>query len=125
MVNATYEDIEEHDVEIAKDFLAFQKFGIGIKEIPPKGRKVEGMDVPDMLMPTTNIAETNLPTDIGHFRLRAYRVDEDVQKLQRNKYIGSEPCVIYSKKYPPFGKSNVPVRAHDQCFTSEVFRSQR
>ena len=84
------------------------------------------------------IAETNLPTDVGHFRLRAYRVSDD-EVLSRFKHFGAEPCVIYSTDKPPFadnggmgsiGKGlfsgkNVPVRIHDQCFTSEVFRSQR
>jgi len=71
------------------------------------------------------IAETNLPTDLGHFRLRAYRTPQS-----QNQYVGTEPCVIYSTDKPPFGADGkllegVPVRVHDQCFTSEVFRSQR
>jgi GTP cyclohydrolase II len=71
------------------------------------------------------IAETNLPTDLGHFRLRAYRTLQSP-----NLYVGTEPCVISSVDKPPFdanGKllEGVPVRVHDQCFTSEVFRSQR
>ena len=84
------------------------------------------------------IAETNLPTDVGHFRLRAYRVSDD-EVLSRFKHFGAEPCVIYSTDKPPFADNggqgsigeglfsgkNVPVRIHDQCFTSEVFRSQR
>jgi len=45
--------------------------------------------------------------------------------------VGKEPCVIYCTDKNPFGKVGrnekniVPVRIHDQCFTSEVFRSQR
>jgi len=77
----------------------------------------------DKLQPAMHIAETNLPTDIGHFRLRAYRV-EDPSSVT-NMHVGSEPCVIYSTARPPFGLKGVPVRIHDQCFTSEVFRSQR
>eukprot|EP00956_Cyclotella_meneghiniana_P004740 scaffold5837_cov76-Cyclotella_meneghiniana.AAC.8 len=29
----------------------------------------------DTLLPATYVAETNLPTDIGHFRIRAYRIN--------------------------------------------------
>jgi GTP cyclohydrolase II len=63
------------------------------------------------------VAETKLPTDLGQFQLRAYRVP--------GAPLGQEPCVIYSRDRPPFGQSAVPVRIHDQCLTSEVFRSQR
>ena len=69
------------------------------------------------------VAETKLPTDIGQFQLRAYRVP--------GAALGQEPCVIYSRDKPPFGESvdnpnmGVPIRIHDQCLTSEVFRSQR
>ena len=30
----------------------------------------------DEIIPATYVAETNLPTDIGHFRIRAYRIEE-------------------------------------------------
>ena len=68
------------------------------------------------------VAETKLPTDIGQFQLRAYRIP--------GAALGQEPCVIYSRDKPPFGTAHaknvaVPVRIHDQCLTSEVFRSQR
>jgi hypothetical protein len=82
------------------------------------------MDVP---IPATFVAETNLPTDVGQFRLRAYRTAKS-----SNVFTGNEPCVIYSADKPPFGDGSngefsekVPVRIHDQCLTSEVFRSQR
>lgn len=82
--------------------------------------------------PCSYIAEADLPTDIGHFRLRAYRIAENAQEtpggLQRNRWLGTEPCLIYCKDKPLFGdqnKKNVPIRIHDQCFTSEVFRSKR
>lgn len=72
------------------------------------------------------IAETNLPTEVGHFRLRAYRLTKDL-----GEYVGSEPCVIYAT-HKPIGRcgvggasENVHIRVHDQCFTSEVFGSQR
>jgi len=79
----------------------------------------------DDSIPATFIAETNLPTDIGHFRMRAYRT------AKTSAFVGTEPCVIYATDKPPFGpsarelKQGVPVRVHDQCLTSEVFRSRR
>lgn len=89
--------------------------------------KVRGMEVLDMPMPTSYVAETKLPTDVGHFRMRAYRIDEDMQELhmQRSKHVGIEQIVIYNPKYPPFGKSGVTLRIHDQCITSEIFFSNR
>lgn len=84
---------------------------------------------------TAYVAETNLPTDVGQFRLRAYRITDDPQMLDHILSsihssngmlgIGPEPCVIYSMDKPPFHSKNVPVRIHDQCVTGEVFRSQR
>lgn len=79
----------------------------------------------DQLIDAEFVAETNLPTDLGHFRLRAYRVARTA-----NEFMGTEPTVIYCTDKPPFGREgklaeNVPVRVHDQCLTSEVFRSQR
>lgn len=79
----------------------------------------------DYAFPATFIAETNLPTDVGQYRLRAYRTQQP-----SNKFSGNEPCVIYSADKPPFGtaeelREDIPVRIHDQCLTSEVFRSQR
>ena len=93
----------------------------------------------DSIIPATYVAETNLPTDIGHFRIRAYRIEEFEDRLRQphplgaGAGLGSEPCVIYCTDKPPFGlkggekggAKEVPVRIHDQCFTSEVFRSQR
>ena len=78
----------------------------------------------DTLIPAEYVAETKLPTDLGQFMLRAYRSE------QMSEFAGTEPCVIYSPNKSPFGKDgklkdNVPVRIHDQCMTSEVFRSQR
>jgi hypothetical protein len=79
----------------------------------------------DDLVPATYIAETKLPTDVGHFQLRAYRT-----KPHSNEFIGTEPCVIYCADKSPFGsngelRTDLPVRIHDQCLTSEVFGSQR
>ena len=63
------------------------------------------------------VAETNLPTDLGLFRMRGYALKPAHPVL--------EPCVIYAADKPPFGQDAVPVRIHDQCLTSEVFGSLR
>jgi len=63
---------------------------------------------------TIFVAETNLPTDKGIFRVRSYRT------------IGSpdqEPVAIIYGKVEHL--SNIPVRVHDQCFTSEVLGSKK
>lgn len=88
-------------------------------------KKLEDANYMDVPVPAHFVAETNLPTDVGQFRLRAYRTAQSA-----NEFAGNEPCVIYSADKPPFGSSgefleDVPVRIHDQCLTSEVFRSQR
>mmetsp|Transcript_10700 Transcript_10700/g.18853 ORF Transcript_10700/g.18853 Transcript_10700/m.18853 type:complete len:701 (+) Transcript_10700:423-2525(+) len=86
----------------------------------------EDSDFVDHPIPAEFVAETNLPTDVGQFRLRAYRTDPD----PLNEFTGREPSVIYAMGKSPFGtdgklKEGVPIRIHDQCLTSEVFRSQR
>lgn len=64
------------------------------------------------------VAEADLPTNFGLFRMRGYAVEPAHPVL--------EPCVIYAADKPPFGSSSaVPVRIHDQCLTSEVFGSLR
>jgi hypothetical protein len=108
---------------------------------PGKAKKIilESGGFADSIIPATYVAETNLPTDLGHFRIRAYRIEEfenamkEPHPLGAGAGLGSEPCVIYCTDKPPFGRNggelggakDVPVRIHDQCFTSEVFRSQR
>lgn len=62
---------------------------------------------------TTFVAETALPTNGGMFRVRAYRSTGSLRE--------SEPIAMISGDV--FGQRNVPVRVHDQCFTSEVFGS--
>jgi GTP cyclohydrolase II len=57
------------------------------------------------------IAETGLPTRQGRFRVRAYRNDET----------GAEPLAMVVGDVE--GRSDVIVRVHDQCLTSEVFGS--
>jgi len=60
------------------------------------------------------VAETNLPTDKGTFRVRSYR-----SKLNSTV----EPTAVI------FGKvenmENITIRVHDACFTSEVLGSQK
>jgi len=95
-----------------------------IKKLPTD-ESLSDEEEDDVHVKATFIAETNLPTDLGMFRLRAYRTPQS-----QNQFVGTEPCVIYSTDKPPFRKNGeildgVPVRVHDQCFTSEVFRSQR
>jgi hypothetical protein len=96
------------------------------RRMPPVG--IHNNQKPDTVVPAEYVAETKLPTDIGQFQLRAYRV--------AGLPVGTEPCVIYARDKPPFGvgvqedgsdtlNEHVPVRIHDQCLTSEVFRSQR
>lgn len=82
-------------------------------------------EVEDRPIPAEFIAETALPTDVGQFRLRAYRTSPSA-----NEYTGREPSVIYAADKSPFGvegklKQGVHVRIHDQCLTSEVFGSRR
>lgn len=62
---------------------------------------------------TAFVAETMLPTGEGVFRVRAYRSTGSLRE--------SEPIAMITGDVR--GKSGVPVRVHDQCFTSEVFGS--
>jgi hypothetical protein len=102
--------------------------GVHTKNKQPKknGSSIkEAFDFVDDAIPAAFVAETSLPTDVGEFRLRAYRT-----KQGTNIHAGNEPCVIYSADKSPFGingdlREDVPIRLHDQCLTSEVFRSQR
>lgn len=57
------------------------------------------------------VAETNLPTTHGIFKVRAYY--NDAIKDEAIALMVDSP------------KTDVPVRVHDQCATSEVFRSLR
>jgi hypothetical protein len=109
------------------------KKGFGVTRSQLKKNGIEdGGQNDDAELNCHYIAETNLPTDVGNFRLRAYRID-DINDKNINKFNGNEPCVIYCADKPPFGDSSnelglnkeVPVRIHDQCVTSEVFGSKR
>jgi GTP cyclohydrolase II len=57
------------------------------------------------------VSETLLPTKSGEFRVRVYRDLSD----------GSEPVAIFAGDVS--GMADVPVRVHDECFTSEVLGS--
>lgn len=90
-----------------------------------KKNEYKPIDEEEKLVNAKYIAESNLPTDLGMFRMRAYRNDESDH--DRNPFTGNEPVVIYSPDYP-LGRTpleNVPIRVHDQCLTSEVFGSYR
>ena len=86
------------------------------------------------------VAETRLPTDRGFYRIRAYRSvrsrpdggldvmepiamiygsDEELQRRGRGEG-PSSPSLASAVADADLG---VPVRVHDQCFTSEVFGS--
>ena len=104
---------------------AAKKNGNSVATAPQKQNGHSTSEFADDHIAASYIAETKLPTDVGHFQLRAYRT-----KQGSNTHVGTEPCVIYCADKSPFGvngelKTNVPVRIHDQCLTSEVFRSQR
>jgi hypothetical protein len=101
--------------------------GVDFKSKQPKNgsSNKEALNFVDDAIPAAFVAETSLPTDVGECRLRAYRT-----KQGTNPHAGNEPCVIYSAYKSPFGingdlREEVPIRLHDQCLTSEVFRSQR
>lgn len=64
---------------------------------------------------TSFVAETLLPTKHGLFRLRGYKHSLD------GGLTFTEPTAIISGSVE--GKSDVPVRVHDACYTSEVLGS--
>lgn len=64
---------------------------------------------------TQYVAECNMPTDLGVYKMRSYVYSSPTQKL--------EPIVMVYGDVKD--KENVLVRVHDQCFTSEVFGSLR
>ena len=76
---------------------------------------------------TQFIAECELPTDRGNFRMRAYsyRGAKVVVRDGENvlEWTEMEPVVIYKGNLR--GSSKAVVRVHDQCYTSEVLGSKR
>lgn len=64
---------------------------------------------------TRYVAECEMPTKFGHFRMRSYVYSSPRLQL--------EPIAVICGDVKD--KENVLVRVHDQCFTSEVFGSLR
>ncbi|RLN51249.1 hypothetical protein BBJ29_009882 [Phytophthora kernoviae] len=83
------------------------------KRVPVMDADAPGLTCLGDHITTSFVAETALPTDGGIFRVRAYR---SVGSLRE-----SEPIAMITGDVR--GQRNVPVRVHDQCFTSEVFGS--
>lgn len=69
-------------------------------------------------MKSTLFSVTQLPTEYGIFETRVYSYEHTNGKFP---VISGPPVVLISGDIQ--GKSSVPVRVHDQCFTSEVFNS--
>eukprot|EP01025_Chloroclados_australasicus_P066133 TRINITY_DN904_c0_g2_i1.p2 TRINITY_DN904_c0_g2~~TRINITY_DN904_c0_g2_i1.p2 ORF type:complete len:346 (-),score=39.67 TRINITY_DN904_c0_g2_i1:581-1618(-) len=69
------------------------------------------------LVQTEFVAETQLPTIHGKFRLRGYRHSIDGGKS------ATEPVAVIVGEIE--GAEEVPVRVHDACFTSEVLGSMK
>ena len=61
--------------------------------------------------PVSFVAETLLPTEKGEYRVRAYRDHVD----------GTDPVALIIGDVN--GAEDLPVRVHDECFTSEVLGS--
>ena len=76
---------------------------------------------------TKFIAECDLPTDRGNFRMRAYtyRGAKMVVREGENvlEWTEMEPVIIYKGNLR--GNERALVRVHDQCYTSEVLGSKR
>lgn len=76
---------------------------------------------------TRFIAECDLPTDRGNFRMRAYtyRGAKMVVREGENvlEWTEMEPIIIYKGNLK--GSQRAVVRVHDQCYTSEVLGSKR
>ena len=72
----------------------------------------------------TFISETDLPTQQGTFKVRAYKDDAQVHAADGHSYLlGSESEIICIIAGNVNNQHNVPVRVHDACFTSEVLGS--
>jgi len=84
---------------------------------------------------TQYVAECLLPTIWGNFKLRSYRYSSRMKELEPIVIISGDvrgslliyfsQLHIHSLIHSFIGKSDVLVRVHDQCFTSEVFGSKR
>jgi len=91
------------------------------------GRRKDGDDFHYPEGSTRFVAECDLPTDRGTFRLRAYtyRGAKVVVRDGENvlEWTEMEPVIIYKGNLR--GNTKVVVRVHDQCYTSEVLGSKR
>jgi len=76
--------------------------------------KSKPMMIPKYKQRTTFIAETQLPTSHGTYRVRSYKHSLD-------GIIYTDPIAIIVG--PVEGKAKVPLRVHDACWTSEVLGS--
>lgn len=151
-VASSTSSVSTNEAKSIKQIRVTAKNGLAATRMPPKLKKTNGgkkngfgrdngygsdniaasaignlCEVEDRPVPAEFVAETALPTDVGQFRLRAYRIDA---ASTPNEYTGREPSVIYAANNSPFGvegklREGVHVRIHDQCLTSEVFGSRR
>ena len=100
---------------------AFQQSRLSFTQLLEQTTQVKQLSSRKAAVHTEFVAEADLPTDLGFFRMRGYSLQPSHPVL--------EPCVIYAAGKAPFGDGpaaeNVPVRIHDQCLTSEVFGSLR
>lgn len=86
------------------------------KSVPQSGISPDEVDFTPTKVHTTNfIAECDMPTILGSYRMRSYVYTSEAQSL--------EPIVMVCGNTQ--GCENVLVRVHDQCLTSEVFGSLR
>lgn len=76
---------------------------------------------------TQFVAECDLPTERGNFRLRAYSYRGAKVVVRDGEHVlewtEMEPVIIYKGNLR--GSKNAVVRVHDQCYTSEVLGSKR
>jgi len=73
---------------------------------------------------TEYIGQCHLPTDLGEFRLYSFRYFGPTLSVDPCGSV-TEPVVLVAGDLSKFKDTAVPVRIHDQCFTSEVLGSQR
>lgn len=89
---------------------------VAAKGVLQSGPNIDEEDfTPTKAHTTKFIAECDMPTSLGSFRMRSYVYTSEAQSL--------EPVVMVCGNTQ--GRENVLVRVHDQCLTSEVFGSMR
>lgn len=94
------------------DVLEQQQQGSPLVKVAPAAAAGEAAAQQNPQVWTKFVAETLLPTKLGKFRLRGYRHTVDGGRTF------TEPTVIIAGS--PEGCTDVPVRVHDACYTSEV-----